>query len=176
MSTKWRTEKPAADEHASYYKGYIDEAPAGDLLKTLEAQGGELSAFYRGIPEGKGGHRYAAGKWSIRDVVLHVTDAERIFSYRLLRFARSDATDLPGFDENVFVKYAGADAQTLAHLADEFAAVRRATVALLAPMTDEQMLRRGTANKNPISARALAWIMAGHADHHARVVRERYLA
>ena len=174
-STRWRTEKPAADEHASFYLGYIQEAPAGDLLRTLEQQATELPAFYRGIPEAKGGHRYAEGKWSIRDVMLHVNDAERVFSYRLLRFARGDTTDLPGFDENLFVKHAEADRQALVQLAGEFAALRRSTIALLAPMTDEQMMRRGTANKNPISARAIAWIIAGHAAHHAQIVKERYL-
>jgi hypothetical protein len=175
MSTRWRTEKPAADEHAAYYASYIQEAPPGDLLNTLEQQGAELTAFYRGIPEAKGGHRYAEGKWTVRDVILHVSDAERVFSYRALRIARNDATDLPGFDENVFVKHGEAETRTLSQLADEFAAVRRATMALLTPMSDEQMLRRGTANKNGITPRALAWIMAGHAHHHARVVKERYL-
>ena len=175
MTTKWRTERPGSDEHVAYYAGYIAEATGADVLATLEKQAAEVPAFVRSIPDAKGDHRYAEGKWSVKDVVLHVCDAERVFSYRLLRFARNDPTDLPGFDEGAFVKNAAAAVHTLAQLADEFAAVRRATLALLAPLQDDAMMRRGTANGHPISARAIAWIMAGHADHHMRVVRERYL-
>ena len=175
MTTKWRTEKPSADEHAPFYAGYIAEAPGADVLGALEQQATEIPAFVRGIPGAKGDHRYAEGKWSVKDVVLHICDAERVFSYRLLRISRNDQTDLPGFDENLFVMNAGAGSHTLAQLADQFAAVRRSTLALLAPMQDDQMTRRGTANGNPISARAIAWILAGHADHHVRVIRERYL-
>jgi hypothetical protein len=175
MSSRWRTEKPGADEHAAYYAGYIAEAPEGDLVERLELQGGELGTFVRGIPESRGDYRYAEGKWSIKDVVLHLCDAERVFTYRLLRFARNDATDLPGFDEGTFAANGGAASHTLAQLAEEFEAVRRASLALIAPMDDAQMMRRGTANGNAISARAIAWILAGHAAHHQKVLRERYL-
>ena len=175
MSQQWRTTRPGDDERAAYYAGYIADAPDGDLMDALTAQGSRLAQMVHDIPESRGDHRYAPGKWSIKDVVLHICDAERIFSYRLLRFARGDATNLPGFDEGTYVANAGAGARTLADLAEEFAAVRRATVALLTPLDDEAMSRQGTANNHPVSARALAWIMAGHAEHHARVLRERYL-
>jgi len=127
------------------------------------------------VPESRGGHRYAEGKWSIREVIAHLNDTERVFSYRLLRFARGDAAALPSFDENVFAKASEADARTVADLAEEFSAVRGATLALVRPMRDEQMARHGTASGKEISARALAWIMAGHVQHHMKVLRERYL-
>ena len=175
MTQHWRTRRPGEDERAPFYAGYIAEVPEGDLVETITAQVTRVAQLVRGIPESRGGYRYAEGKWSIRDVVLHLSDAERIFSYRLLRFARGDATDLPGFDENDYVARGGADTRTLADLAEEFASVRRATIALVTPLDDEAMSRRGTANGNPASARALVWIMAGHAEHHARIIRERYL-
>jgi hypothetical protein len=175
MTAKWRTEKPGAGEHAPFYAGYIAEAPAGDLVATLERQGREFAAFIRGIPEAKGSHRYAPAKWTIKDVVLHVCDAERVFSYRLMRFARNDATSVPGFDENTYAANGGADMQSLAHLADQFEALRRSTALLLAPMRDEQVMRGGSASGHHITARALAWILPGHVAHHEKVLRERYL-
>jgi hypothetical protein len=175
MSQHWRTQRPGDDERASFYAPYIAEAPDGDLVDAMTAQGTRIALMVRGIAESRGGHRYAAGKWSIKDVVLHACDAERVFGYRLLRFARGDATNLPGFDEGTYVQHGGADARTLADLAEEFAAVRRATLWLITPLDDEAMVRRGLANNHSVSARALAWIMAGHAEHHARILRERYL-
>ena len=175
MSQQWRTQRPGDDERASFYADYIAETPDGDVVDLLTEQGSRIAQLVRGIPEARGGHRYAEGKWSIKDVVQHLCDAERIFSYRLLRFARGDATNLPGFDEGTYVQHAGADGRTLAGLSEEFKAVRHATIALITPLDDEAMSRRGTANNNPVSARALAWIMAGHAEHHARILRERYL-
>ncbi len=175
LSQRWRTQRPGGDEHAPFYAVYIDEAGTGDLVATLERQVSEIGALVRGIPEARGDHRYAEGKWSIKDVVLHVCDAERVFAYRLMRFARSDPTELPGFDEGTYVKNADAGSRTLAQLAAEFEAVRRATLALLAPLGDDAMARRGAANGREVSARALAWIVAGHAAHHAKVLKERYL-
>lgn len=175
MSQKWRSERPGADEHAPYYSAYTAEAPGGDLVAALEKQAADVAALIKGVPEARGGHRYAAGKWSIREVIGHITDSERVFAYRLMRFARGDATALPSFDENLIAKESGADARTLADLGEEFAAVRRATVTLVRPMQDAQMTRRGTASGKEISARALAWIIAGHAQHHMKVLRERYL-
>jgi len=175
MTQHWRTTRAGPDEHAAFYAGYIAEALDGDVLDALTAQGPRLAQMVRAIPEARGDHRYAEGKWSIKDVVLHVCDAERIFSYRLLRFARGDATDLPGFDERAYVAHAGAASRTLAGVSEELKAIRLATVTLLTPLDDTAMSRRGTANNNPFSARALAWIIAGHAEHHARILRERYL-
>ena len=175
MTQRWRTERPGADEHAPFYAAYIAEVPAGDLVDTLERQGAALASLVRGLPESRGGFRYAEGKWSINDVVLHICDAERVFGYRALRFVRNDETDLPGFDEGLFAKNAGADGRRLGDLADELEAIRRSTLALLQPLDDAAMARRGTANGRPITARAIAWIIAGHGVHHERVLRERYL-
>ncbi|HEY2805538.1 MAG TPA: DinB family protein [Gemmatimonadales bacterium] len=176
MTQRWRTERPGADEHAPYYTGYIAEVPSGkDLIKALEHQGSTMAALVRGIPESRGDFRYAEGKWSIKDVVLHVNDAERIFSYRALRFARNDATELPGFDEGNFAANGNASSRTLADLAAEFEAIRASTLALMAPLDDVVMARRGRASGHGVTARAIAWIVAGHGGHHEKVLREKYL-
>ena len=175
MAQQWRSERPGADEHPPFYAGYIAEAPGKDLLQALEKQVDDWRSALKSLPAAKAGHRYAPGKWTIREVVAHVADAERVFAYRLLRFARGDTTALPGFDENVFAKSCDAEARTLEDCLAELAAVRAATVALVRPMSDVQMTRRGTANGKEISARALAWTIAGHAQHHLGVLKERYL-
>ncbi len=175
MTQRWRSERPGAKEHAPYYTSYIAEAPDGDLVEHLERRGRDFTALLRALPEAKGDHRYAPGKWSIKDLVQHLCDAERVFSYRILRFSRNDATPLPGWDENIYAANAAAGQRKLADLADEFEAVRRSTVALLGPLSDDQMAHSGMANNNPVTARAIAWIIAGHAVHHESVLRERYL-
>ncbi len=176
MSQQWRTTKPGADEHAPAYGQYISEAPTGDLVKTLESQRGEVKKLLDGIPEAKGGHRYAAGKWSIKAVIGHLSDSERVFVYRLMRFARGDATELPRFDENAMAAGSNADARSLADLSEEFDAVRHASLTLLRTMPDDLMQRRGTASGKQISNRALAWILAGHVTHHLTVLREKHLS
>ncbi|MFI5208616.1 MAG: DinB family protein [Gemmatimonadales bacterium] len=176
MSQKWRSERPGADEHASYYAQYVAEAPGKELVTGLESQAADMAALIKGVAAAREGHRYAEGKWSIKEVIGHITDSERVFAYRLLRFARGDATALPSFDENLIAKNSEADSRKLADLGEEFAAVRRATVTLVRPMQDAQMMRRGTASGKEVSARALAWIIAGHAQHHMKVLRERYLS
>ena len=175
MSQQWRTQRPGADEFAPFYAGYIAEVPEGDLVASLERQAVEIGALVRRIPDGIGDHRYAEGKWSIREVIQHIIDAERVFAYRLLRFSRGDTTPLPGFDEGTYVRNGDAGQRTIAQLAAEFEVVRRSTMALIDPMSDEMMMRRGPANGRDISARALSWIIAGHSAHHAQVLRERYL-
>ena len=168
--------RPDASEYLQYYGKYVDRVPDGDLLQTLRAQLDETLALVRGLPEEQGGHRYAPGKWSIREVVGHVIDAERIFAYRALRIARGDTTPLPGFDENAYAAASEADARTLAGLADELEHVRLSNIAMLRGLSDEALARRGTASDAPVSARALAWIIAGHELHHRGLLRERYLA
>ena len=175
MSQKWRTERPGADEHAPYFSQYTGEAPGGDLVEALEKQATDVASLIKGVPAAREGHRYAQGKWSIREVIGHIADSERVFAYRLMRIARGDTTALPSFDENLIAKNSDADVRTLADLGEEFTAVRRATVMLVRSMQDEQMLRRGTASGKGISARALVWIIAGHAQHHVTMLRERYL-
>jgi hypothetical protein len=166
---------PAADEYAPYYGRYIALIPPGaDILGQLDRQREEVLTRFRTVPESKGAHRYAPGKWSVRQVVCHLTDTERIMAYRALRIARADATPLPGFDENAYAPESGADAVPLAELVAEFADVRRASVALFRHLPADAWVRRGTASESPFSVRALAWIIVGHPIHHLGVLRERY--
>ena len=168
--------RPDASEHLPYYGKYVDRVPDGDLLQTLRTQLDETLALVRGLPEERGGHRYAPGKWSIREVLSHVIDAERIFAYRALRIGRGDATPLASFDENAYAAASNADARTLADLAEELAHVRLGNLALFRSLDDEALARRGTASGGEVSVRALAWIIAGHERHHVSLLRERYLA
>jgi len=166
---------PAADEYAPYYGRYIAQVPSGaHILDQLERQREEVLARFRNVPESKGAHRYAPGKWSVRQLVCHLSDTERIMAYRALRIARADATPLPGFDENAYAPESGADAVPLAELVAEFADVRRASLALFRHLPAEAWIRRGSASGSPFSVRALAWIIVGHPIHHLGVLRERY--
>ncbi|MGQ0648692.1 MAG: DinB family protein [Gemmatimonadaceae bacterium] len=170
-----RSARPAPNEHAPYYGTYVSRVPDGDIVDTLAGQIGATLASLRAIPDSLGGKRYAEGKWSIREVIGHLADAERVFGYRAMRFARADQTELPGFDENAFVANASFDQRTLASLCDEYAAVRAATVQFYAGLTPEEWNRSGTANRARMSVRALAWVMAGHELHHLNILSTRYL-
>ena len=173
MTTSLRT-RPEASEYAPFYHRYVESVPDGDVVELLRSGGRELLEAIRRIPEARAGHRYGPEKWTIRQVIGHLIDAERIFTYRALRFARGDRTMLPGFDENVYVETAGSDQRTLADLARELAAVRESTVLLFESLPDEAWIRHGNANGKDMSVRALAYIAAGHPRHHHRILRERY--
>jgi hypothetical protein len=168
-------QRPGADEYAPFYANYVAGVPDGDVVDTLQGQGRDLAALLSGIAEDRAEHRYAPGKWSIKEVVGHMSDTERIFAYRALRISRGDATPLAGFDQDTYVANADFGRRTLGDLLAEFGAVREATVALFGAMTDAESRRAGSANAVPVTARALAWIAAGHERHHARILRERYL-
>jgi uncharacterized damage-inducible protein DinB len=170
-----RAMRPGGDEYAPYYGTYIGKVGDGDIVRALAGQIGETLALLESIPESQAGHRYAEGKWSIRELVGHVCDTERIFTYRALRFARGDETPLPGFDENAYAAAARHDQRSLAGLADELDAIRRATVAFFDGLHPEQWVRRGVANGKTMSVRALAWVAAGHERHHVEILRSRYL-
>jgi hypothetical protein len=173
MSTAPRS-RPDTSEYAPYYHTYVSAVPDGDIVQVLRETGRELADALRAIPEARGSFRYGEGKWSIREVVGHVSDTERVFAYRALRMGRGDATPLASFDENVYVPTSGAEQRTLADLVGELAVVRDATVRLLEPLPDEAWTRRGTASGKEFSVRALAYIIAGHPLHHLRILRERY--
>jgi hypothetical protein len=175
MTSAPRYARPAPTEYAAFYAGYIAAVPEGDLLDTLERQLADTTAALASLPESRGSFAYAPGKWSIKQVVGHVADAERVFAYRALRFARGDATPLAAFDENVWAPHAGTERRTLADLLDELRAVRAATLALFRHLPAEAPLRTGTASDREVSVRALAWIITGHERHHLRILRERYL-
>jgi hypothetical protein len=166
--------RPAANEFAPYYGKYIDLVPGDDALEALATQIEGTVRLTRGLSETQALHRYAPGKWSVKDTLGHLADAERVFSYRAMRFARADATPLPGFDENIYVPAANCDRVAVASLADAYGAVRASTLALLGTLDPASIERRGEANSQAVSVRALAWIMAGHERHHVALLRERY--
>ena len=165
---------PSADEHLPYFSRYVALVPAGDVLSTLERQLEETVALVSSFGEQRAGHRYAPGKWSVRQVVGHVVDAERVFTFRAIAAARSDVNALPGFDENAYVENADFDTRSVNSLLGELTAVRRATISFFRNVSDEAALRRVVANGAPITVRALAWIIAGHERHHVAILRERY--
>jgi hypothetical protein len=173
MTTTLRS-RPDASEYAPFYHGYVEAVPEGDIVDLLRSGGQELAEAIGRIPEDRGGFRYGPEKWSIREVLGHLIDAERIFAYRALRVGRGDHTPLASFDENEYVKTAGSDARTIADLVRELRAVRETTVMLFASLPDDAWGLRGVASGKDVSLRALAYITAGHARHHLRILRERY--
>jgi uncharacterized damage-inducible protein DinB len=173
MTSSLRT-RPESSEYAPFYHGYVASVPEGDVVALMRSSGRELLDTVSSIPEDRGGFRYGEGKWSIREVLGHMIDAERIFTYRALRIARGDTTPLASFDENEYVKTAGSEARTLASLTRELAAVRDASVLLFESLPDDAWGLRGVASGKEVSLRALAYITTGHAMHHLRILRERY--
>jgi uncharacterized damage-inducible protein DinB len=165
--------RPTAAEHAPYFSTYIDKVSGEDALAALAAQEPWLEALAR-LPESMGAHRYAEGKWSVREMIGHMSDTERIFACRLLRIGRGDTTPLPGFDQDPYVAHGDFEQRTLADLVAEFRAVRAATLALMRSMSAEAAARMGVANERPTSARAIGWMIPGHVIHHVGVLRERY--
>ncbi len=167
---------PSADgaEFLPYYGAYIALVPRGNVLDTLDAQLADTVAVVDAIGEARAGHRYAAGKWSVRELVGHAVDTERIFTYRALAAARGETHPLPAFDENAYVANAGFDGRALGSLLGEWTAVRRATLSLFRNLDDAALARRVVANGAPMSARAAAWIIAGHELHHREILRSRY--
>ena len=173
-ATDDRATRPAPDEYAPYYGTYISKVGDGDIVRTLRTQVGTTLGVLRAIPEERAGHRYAPGKWSIREVIGHLSDAERIFAYRALRFARHDTTPLPGFDENAFVANARLDERPIGSLIDEYEAVRKASVAMFDAFFPDEWASAGEASGKRMSVRALAWVIAGHELHHLGILKERY--
>ncbi|MBA3554882.1 MAG: DinB family protein [Gemmatimonadales bacterium] len=168
--------RPAADEYSTFVADYVGRIMDGeDILEVLAEQLDEVRGRLGRIDEARGEFRYAAGKWSIKEIVGHLSDAERIFAYRALRIARGDATPLPGFDENAYAPEVRADERTLADLTAEWSDVRRATLALFDHLPERAWERRGIASDKPVSVRALAYVVAGHVRHHLQVLEERYL-
>jgi hypothetical protein len=168
-----RQQKPDASEYAPYYARYVATVPAGDIVETLNTQLAATLAFVGGVGEERSGEPMAPGKWSLKQVVGHIADTERVMSYRALCIARGDTTPLPSFDQDAYVRTAGSNERSLASLADELTDVRRATVRLLDTLPAEAWDRRGTASDNPVSVTGLAHIMAGHELHHLLLAREQ---
>ncbi len=169
-------DRPTADEYPQYYGSYISKVPPGDLIATMTGQIAEVMTLLRPVPEAKGNSAYAPGKWTIKQVLGHVIDAERVFSYRAMSFARADSNPLPSFDENAWIGPAGFADRSLSSLIDEFVAVRSATVALFSGLPVAARTRKGIASGKEITVRALAHIIPGHLTHHLQILKDRYLA
>ena len=174
--TTFAVHQPDRTEAAEYYQTYISQVPQGDIRDVLDAQADELPRLLAGLSEDQSHYRYAPEKWSIRQVVNHITDTERVFSFRAFWFGRGYEQPMPSFDQDIAMAVAGANERTLADLLDEFRAVRAATRTLFRSMPAGAWDRRGVASDNPVTVRALAYITAGHVEHHARILRERYLS
>jgi hypothetical protein len=167
--------RPDSTEYAPYYEKYISLVPGDKIVTTLSSQIEDTLALLRGLSESQGELRYAPGKWSIKEVIGHLIDGERIFTYRALRMARNDRTPLPGFDENSYVENGNFGECRVAELADEFQAVRKSSIYIFRHLGQEAWGRRGVANDSEISVRAIAHIIAGHELHHLGIIRTRYL-
>lgn len=166
---------PDRTEAAEYYFTYIDQVPGGDICDVLHGQLADTDALLRNIADEESSYRYAPDKWSIREVVGHINDTERLFVFRALWFARGFDSALPSFDQHVAVSTGGAHERSWNGLIDEFRAVREATLAFFSTLPAEAWGRRGVASGNPFTVRALAFITAGHVTHHVTILRNRYL-
>ena len=169
-----RLPAPAAGEFNPYYGRYVEPLEGRDAAGIFADQPDRLDALCGRLDEQGAGFRYAPGKWSIREVIGHISDTERVFAYRLLRFARNDPTPLPGFDENLYVANAGFDSRPIGELVDGFRHLRASTRALLLGLDAAAWERRGTANEDGVTVRALAYLIPAHAEHHLRLLVSRY--
>jgi hypothetical protein len=166
--------RPNKDEYALYYHTYIEKAPDGDVVKSMNKQISEVKRLFKNVSKKKSEFRYSPDKWSVKEVLGHILEAERVFSYRALRFAHNDNKDLHGFDENEYIRQANYNEIKLADLVEEFCALRASNVLMLKNFSEVMSLRTGTANGNKFSVRALAYIMYGHVNHHLKILKERY--
>ena len=168
------TKPPASSEYASFYAGYVGHVPSGDIIALLETQLDDTLWLLGGLSEDEAGFRYAPEKWSIKQVVGHIIEAERIFVYRALAFSRNEPKPLPGYEQNDYVDAAHFDEQPWSSLLDELRAVRRATVCFFRGLNEAMMERTGVASDVSFTVRVLAYIVAGHERHHVNLLRERY--
>ncbi len=167
-------DRPQPDEYPSYAAKYVDLVGNGPIIEILEYLQQMTYNFFLRIDPDKASYTYAAGKWTLKQVLGHMTDTERVFSYRALVFSR-EATELPGFDQDVYMEKATFNERSLEDLAEEFRTVREATLYLLKSLTEEQTKQKGIASGNPVSVRGLAYMIAGHEMHHIKILKEKYL-
>lgn len=167
--------RPNLDSVPQFYKGYVENVKHLDMFDAMTQSSKELLKIIRNIPEEKGTYRYADGKWSIKELIAHMIDVERIMAYRALRFSRNDKTDLPGFEENDYAPEANAHGRTIAQLADEAERLRQTTIDMFKSFTPQMLEREGTANKNKLSVLNLGYVIPGHETHHRKILVERYL-
>jgi uncharacterized damage-inducible protein DinB len=166
--------RPSEKDFAPYYKGYVEQIKGDDILDVLEDQLNVTIKFFNSIPEEKGNYAYAEGKWSVKEVLGHVVDTERVFAYRALCIARGEKQQLPGFEQDDFVREAGFNKRTLKDLSDEFTFLRKSNLVLFKSFSENELNRRGIASKNEVTVRAILFIIAGHGTHHIKVLREKY--
>ncbi|HLZ17801.1 MAG TPA: DinB family protein [Cyclobacteriaceae bacterium] len=159
-----------------FYKNYVKQIDEPDILQALRISGHRMLELVHSIPDSKADLAYAPGKWTIRELLCHIIDAERIFCYRALRFARNDKTPLPGFEENDYAPQANASARSLQKIASEITHLRASTIDLFESFTPEMLTRKGTANKNEIAVVTIGFVIPGHETHHRKILQERYLA
>ena len=169
-----RAKRPQAGEYASYYEKYVSLINSDDIVATLEAQRLQTGQLLAGRSEREGNFRYAADKWSVKEVLGHMADTERVFAYRALRIGRGDQTPMASFEQDDYVRTGGFDERTLADLAEEFDSIRLSTLTLLRNFDETAWSNRGVASKNEVTTQALAYIIAGHEVHHRRILEERY--
>jgi len=168
--------KPGADEYPAYAAAYIKWLPDdGRILEHMKDQAGKTEELVSGIPDEKWSYVYAPGKWTIKEVLVHIIDDERIYAYRALRIGRGDTTPLPGFEQDNYVPYSRANERSVNSILKEYTTVRKATLSLFRSFSEEDFLRRGTADGSAMSARALLYHLAGHELHHLHIIKERYL-
>jgi len=168
--------RPETNEFYEYYNTYISLIEGNDVIPELNRQVDQLRAIFSQMPEEKGAFAYAEGKWTIKELLSHLIDGERIFAYRILRISRGDETPIEGFEQDGYIETSNANGRSFADLIDEFDLQRRSNLLMLSNISDEGSRRMGTASDKPISVRALTHIMAGHVKHHLRILNDRYLA
>ncbi len=166
--------RPLSGDYNPYFDNYISLVKGENILAVLESNSKTTRDFLNSIAEEKGNYSYADGKWNVKQVIIHITDTERVFAYRALSIARGDNSPLPGYDENIWADNCAAEKRTLADVVEEFLSVRQSTIQLVKSFDDELLSRKGIANNNPASVIALAFVIAGHELHHLNVLRERY--
>lgn len=171
----WEDEFPASTEYAHYYESYISKISPGNIIRTLSAQSDEFLALMGSIPEGKSDFAYASGKWSIKEVIGHIIETERVFAYRGLAFSRMDKHPLPSMEQDDYVRYASHNTKSLKQHAEEYAALRASTIHLFEHMPKHMLERRGIASGVEFTVRAIPFIIAGHQQHHTGILKTRYL-
>lgn len=164
-----------AGEYNPYYETYLKKTNDVTLIEGLQNNMDAILSFLKSIPEGKLNFQYEIGKWTIKEMLLHIIDTERIFAYRALRIAREDKTFLPGFDQDAYVLPSKANSRSMQSLLDEYKTVRLSSIALFDSFDDKMLLQKGTASDSPISVRAIGFILIGHENHHCEIIKKRYL-
>ncbi len=167
--------RPETTEFAPYYNTYISLIDDGEVLSVLRGQAAELNSIFADLPEEKGTYAYETGKWTLKEVLSHLIDGERMFAYRILRISRGDATPIEGFEQDGYIENSNANSRSFADLLEEFDLQRRSNMLLLNNIDEDSSRRMGTASQTPVSVRALTYIMAGHVRHHAGILKSRYL-